>query len=414
MPEEPTGKVTVRMYDVGFGDCFLLSFGYRDADDRHVMIDCGTIKGADRLDQSVRQLRDDCRLQSTGQPKLQAMVFTHRHADHISGFGSKARTKILRSLDPDVILLGWTEDPGARRDATKPDPKYTAADREYVAQLAAAHDFAELLDNNPADLKPYGYDATLTNAQALDVLAELSDKCRYLCAGQEGVLEDVLPGVQVTVLAPPTLEQWPGLGQHMAPEEKEYWENEKAFAQLRLGQRPDPARELPRLKGTEMSLRRASSVTRYFVNRLERQRGWHMMRLVRTLDAELNNTSLVLLFEVGEVKLLFPGDAEPNSWDFVFSDKGAGVPKDLDLLKIGHHGSANATPRAQLWDQLENLSEDEDAPGRLVTMLSTKDGCWDTIPAWELREAVRQKTHLLSTYEKDQQGGPWVIELPRG
>lgn len=96
-----------------------------------------------------------------------------------------------------------------------------------------------------------------------------------------------------------------------------------------------------------------------------------------------------------------------------FGEKGAGLPKDSDLVKVGHHGSANATPREKLWEQLESLSEDADAPGRLVTMLPSCGGCWDTIPAWELRQALRDSTRLMSTYEKDdQQPGPWQVQFP--
>ena len=35
-----------------------------------------------------------------------------------------------------------------------------------------------------------------------------------------------------------------------------------------------------------------------------------------------------------------------------------------------------------------------------------------TIPAWELREALQSNTRFLSTYEKDDQPGPWTVEFP--
>jgi hypothetical protein len=41
MTERPTG-LTVRMYQVGFGDCFLLTFHYPKTGDRHVLIDFGS------------------------------------------------------------------------------------------------------------------------------------------------------------------------------------------------------------------------------------------------------------------------------------------------------------------------------------------------------------------------------------
>ena len=41
MTNKPT-SVEVRSYQVGFGDCFLLSFVYSQTDRRHVLIDFGT------------------------------------------------------------------------------------------------------------------------------------------------------------------------------------------------------------------------------------------------------------------------------------------------------------------------------------------------------------------------------------
>ena len=40
--QEKPKKVSIAMYDVGFGDCFLLTFHYANGKDRHVLIDCGS------------------------------------------------------------------------------------------------------------------------------------------------------------------------------------------------------------------------------------------------------------------------------------------------------------------------------------------------------------------------------------
>ena len=79
-------------------------------------------------------------------------------------------------------------------------------------------------------------------------------------------------------------------------------------------------------------------------------------RLVRKLDDALNNTSLVLLLEVGGLSMLFPGDAQIENWQFTL-DRLADEPElkkklaGIDLYKVGHHGSRNATPRSlhALW-----------------------------------------------------------------
>ena len=76
--------VTIRMYNVGFGDCFLLSFDYGKRE-RHMLIDYGStaapknVRG-DYMANVARDIKTAC------QSKLDVLVATHRHRDHISGF----------------------------------------------------------------------------------------------------------------------------------------------------------------------------------------------------------------------------------------------------------------------------------------------------------------------------------------
>ncbi len=67
-----------------------------------------------------------------------------------------------------------------------------------------------------------------------------------------------------------------------------------------------------------------------------------------------NNTSVVLLIEWKGKKLLFVGDAEwdtkfkdgkaNGSWNVMWNKHKAALKDGIDFLKIGHHGSENATP----------------------------------------------------------------------
>src|SRR5262249_37852012 len=78
--------IKVRMYNVGFGDSFLLRVP-TDVGERRILIDCGYhTKGKGKFtDQDlVRQIKADLK----GQP-LDVVIATHRHQDHISGFGEK-------------------------------------------------------------------------------------------------------------------------------------------------------------------------------------------------------------------------------------------------------------------------------------------------------------------------------------
>ena len=80
---KPT-KMTLRTYQVGFGDCFLLTFHYKKFD-RHLLIDFGstgtkTSMGPKLMNRVAADIREQCG------GKLHAVVATHRHKDHISGF----------------------------------------------------------------------------------------------------------------------------------------------------------------------------------------------------------------------------------------------------------------------------------------------------------------------------------------
>src|ERR1700682_2649397 len=106
-------SITIRMYNVGFGDCFLLTFQSPDKD-RHVLIDYGSTAapksgGANYMTEIAEDIKTACN------GKLDMLVATHRHRDHISGFATDGdgTGKIIASLKPDHVIQPWTEDPAA-------------------------------------------------------------------------------------------------------------------------------------------------------------------------------------------------------------------------------------------------------------------------------------------------------------
>jgi glyoxylase-like metal-dependent hydrolase (beta-lactamase superfamily II) len=118
-------SLTIRSYQVGFGDCFLLTFHYNSKNknsDRHVLIDFGSTGQPKATGENLMlRVAQDIKQQCNG--KLHAVIATHRHKDHISGFATNkkgtASGDIIASCEPDVVLQPWTEHPDARVDATQ-------------------------------------------------------------------------------------------------------------------------------------------------------------------------------------------------------------------------------------------------------------------------------------------------------
>jgi hypothetical protein len=136
--------------------------------------------------------------------------------------------------------------------------------------------------------------------------------------------------------------------------------------------------------------------------------------LAFSLDNARNNSSLVLLFRFRGKTLLFPGDAQWGNWHY-WLDNLDSQPKleQLDFLKVGHHGSHNASPR----EAIEKMTS-----GHLAAMISTQTPKpWDTIPRLPLLDRVKELTggNYIRSDSLALQGHPAspgaeINELPPG
>ena len=154
MPTVKPKSLTIRSYQVGFGDCFLLTFHYTGkTGDRHVLIDFGSTGTKKNMGENLMmRVAEDIQKQCKG--KLHAVVATHRHKDHISGFATKKNGKgsgdIIASCKPDVVLQPWTEHPKARVDA-KTAPTNMTANKAFVAALGSLLHILMLLSGRRED-----------------------------------------------------------------------------------------------------------------------------------------------------------------------------------------------------------------------------------------------------------------------
>ncbi len=135
------------MYNVGLGDSFLLTFHSKSGNKsqtRRVLIDCGSTgrnaSDGPNLEQIATEIVKDCGGKNAA---IDALVVTHRHQDHMSGFGGASGKILTENLRPKLIIQPWTEEPGAD------NPKTGASDSEKsaVAYARSLHDAQTVTDS---------------------------------------------------------------------------------------------------------------------------------------------------------------------------------------------------------------------------------------------------------------------------
>ncbi len=434
MPSEPVG-VKLRTYHVGFGDCFLLSFRYEDeVGERHVLIDFGTtqappnkpdvlLRTAENISERIKRF-DDERLNPKGE--LTAVVATHRHKDHIEGFRTSKKGKeekedepgdIIRSCKPKLVMQPWTEDPDLDTTAQAPEDDR----RQFRLALVDLQTLSKTLANEASlnrDLRiseqlQFIGDNNLANKSAVENLIEMGKAgiAEYVHANYATSLSKLLPGVEVTVLGPPTLKQTDEIKHQRSKDEGEFWHIwQNAVRAIKLGLTSDGAIDPEkRLEPVFPCASRYSPSEnppqlRWFRRKMRESRGQELLQLVRILDRVLNNTSVILLFTFCGKTLLFPGDAQIENWSYALANEQ--VCKKLGnvhLYKVGHHGSLNATPKSLLNLLLGDKSGDSSESVRLKTVVSTlagkhghpEDGT--EVPRSKLVSELTKRTEYFST-----------------
>jgi hypothetical protein len=411
--------VSIRTYQVGFGDCFLFSVSYSDASERHLLFDFGSMVLPEGAPKRMTDVAKDIAKRSGG--KLTAVIATHRHKDHISGFNpgktGRGTGAIIAGLKPDLVVQPWTENPDLPIDATGPAPAAMTSNVRRAAMTtmalhamhAVAHGvveeskrsrhFSSLLKRQ---LRFIGED-NIKNAEAVRNLMGMAPN-EYVHFGVRSGLEKLLPGVKVHVLGPPTVDQSADVKKQNPRNAAEFWHLQAlglAVVEPRVSGDggalfPDYVMARPPNFPIE---------ARWLVKQARKIRGEQLLQLVRKLDDAMNNTSVILLLEIGDKGFLFPGDAQWENWAYALSKPDiCALLAKVNVYKVGHHGSLNATPKT-LWRMFENRSQIADG-ARLISLMSTlgghhghaaQDGHGTEVPRESLVKELRRDTDLVNT-----------------
>ena len=394
MPDE---TIRVRMYAVGFGDCFLIGFPAPDRE-RLVLVDCGvhsvSKRGASLNKDVIPDILNEAGVANgpTGKPRLDVVIATHHHLDHVSGFRYVGWDKV----EVGEVWLPWTEDPNdedARRIRAIQSKQASFlltldADKSKDWTMVRA-----ISENN------VGY----TNAAAMTTLQEgfAGNPPRFYLpekpvpdkpgkARERRFRPSILPGVEVVILGPSRDD---ATIRDMKPPEKESYLRLGRGRQLVEDGEPLPFAEYFKtpdeyavaVKGHERLIPKDSDL-----GRVVKAGQTDALALAVALEDATNGTSLMLLFRMGDTSMLFPGDAQWGTWDRVLTDpEGRDLLKSVNLYKVGHHGSHNATPVSFVKKHLKN------ADASLVSVGPTSIPSWSEIPRKPLITRLRKKSAIV-------------------
>ena len=393
------GAVTVRMYNVGFGDSFLLTFPAADRP-RRVLIDCGSHvsgPGPEPIgDVAGRIVRDVTG--ADGVPRIDVVIATHRHQDHVSGF----QAPVWKDVHVKEVWMPWTEDPDDP-DATEIREKQSGGATKLHAALRLAGAPDHLLDLVAN---------CLTNEKAMTTLHEgFAGKPARLFLPRKGAERKAfspasLPGVTVHPLGP---SRDPDVIRDMDPP--------KGKGYLHLGtDRDGGSGRLPFRRRWALTPKELDATAAFAHLRLPETYRKAVdalgedddLAVAAALDAAVNGTSLMLIFEIGKAFLLFPGDAQWGTWNAALSDSASvALLKKTVFYKVGHHGSHNATPKEFVQKEL----------GAFTAMVSTRPmTAWKLIPKKALMAALQAKSKAVVRSDRlssvpsgfTKQGESWV------
>ena len=422
----PDYRARVRMYRQGIGDCLLISLPRKGgAGEFHVMIDCGVLLGTPDARGWMERIVADI-AEATG-GKVDLLVVTHEHWDHLSGFLDAAEE--MAALKFGEVWMSWAENPDDAQATALEEARAKAIRALRLAEaqlmLASAPDAQPL-----SELMSFFGSRGRTTRDALEAARACAPKGgpRYLEPGATLPLEGTT--ARVHVLGPPRDEALlrrsnprkgegygfaPGLSldEMLAllgdrPGGNAFAAGGDAPVEDRPAPPPDHPADGPFAARWGIPLSMARSLP-FFARALESPgQEWRRINtawldsaldLALRLDRDTNNSSLAIAIELedGDV-LLLAGDAQVGnwlSWQELAFDGSAGPLTGPELLartvlyKVGHHGSHNATLREHGLEAMR---------GSLRTALVPVDEAvararnWTRIPLPDLLEALDEAT----------------------
>jgi hypothetical protein len=361
-----------------------------------MLVDCGSVGAGATLTNALTNLKTLLPLEG-GKRRLDLLVVTHEHKDHIAGFDPELfknvrieRIWMNAAMDPEHPQAGRTLQ--LHRMAT------TAMRNIAGLNLSLSPELEELV-------ALYGVDNDAAMEALRDTLpARNGITPTYVHAGMTPAdLGLPLTGsTTIRVLGPERDVDRFYLGEEADEELQQLMAEGAAFGDAPL----EPSQAAP------------ANISQADFRRLRSRMISSAFAFAELSSKVTNNTSVVLLIEWRGKRLLFVGDAEwdtkfkegkaNGAWNVMWHERKAALRDPIHFLKIGHHGSENATP----WNDLEDGQETE--PSRILdailplpqgsakpkarAIVSTKRKNYETIPRSALLAEIGRRVQNVRNY----------------
>jgi beta-lactamase superfamily II metal-dependent hydrolase len=394
-------KLLVRAYNVEVGDCIYCRIPKARkvgtvVDDFHMLIDCGSVGTPGNLATAIADLETQLPLQN-GKRRLDLLVVTHEHKDHIAGFDPD----VFENIRIERIWMNTAMDPDhpQAEQTLRLRSLATTAMRNIAAlNLALSPELAEL-----AALFAVDNDAAMEALR--DTLpARNNITPTYVHAGMTPADLDLpLKGATIRVLSPERDIDHFYLGEEIDESLLRLMASGAAFGDAPL----QPTTVYP------------ANISQADFQHLQSRMMSSAFAFAELSSKVTNNTSVVLLIEWKSKRLLFVGDAEwdmrfkdgksNGAWNVMWHERKTLLNKKIDFLKIGHHGSENATP----WNDQEDGAVTEPstildailplpkgtAKPKARAIVSTKRKNYETIPRSALLAEIGRRVQNARNYK---------------
>jgi hypothetical protein len=317
-------SITLRAYNVLFGDALLLSWDEDDGE-HHAWVDFGNFHND--ANAVFEKVYNDVRSRTGG--KLDLLVITHRHLDHMEGFYS-LRKQFKTDFQIERLWFAHV--------TPSLDHVFEIAERTLRGMLPASipdgdGEIGRMFRNN------FGAKGDKIKKQMAAIFAEAGVPAARRFKIQRGMnLKQALPpgmkklGIQV--LGPER-----DSNRYLQP--LEHALRAHGIAISSANGRPRVQREDPFSGARAVKFAKSELSGLADFARLRRQLQTGGLAVLAAVDTTRNNTSIVMRLTHGDSRLLLVGDAEEMSWEIM---KKNGATFTAKVMKVGHHGSINASP----------------------------------------------------------------------